>query len=381
MFYSPYGRAYDITHGSDIVSDLPVSMQSQLSSSGQVPVPPNFLNRDDTYLNDWLSTIQQPTPIPPPPSIICECGPNCACPGCVVHRGSSALSVDQGLTSCDNPQTCTACLDCSVMSFAQNQIMDDWLRSQAFPPNGFPGEAGSDLTAQPNGQNIFGDMSHQTSTSEMRYDPQSWQSYALWNNLQGQVGGPSPPEDCGCGPECTCANCGQHDAGLSNGKTFAVSGERNANCGGAKKSLHADAGVVSNGNAQAGPSRTNGSLMSPLDLQEAELDLRGVYEWNSSSPTDAPRVSLSRASSRSSGSSSQHSHYSSSAGSAPRAPSQRSTAPADAKAIKSCCASLASMNTSKPPRSPVPPYIPPSAGTVPERTYQFDTGIGSARMF
>lgn len=404
LFFSPYGRAYEHAHGTDVAAELPTSYsvpQQQIPSASQLlpnPVSQNYApTREDmsSFMSDWLSTVQQqPNPLPPPPpSILCDCGPNCACPGCVVHQGASA--VPQGLESCTNPSTCNACLECTMLALAQSPSVDEWLRQLNSNPNAMSqANVPSPNVPSPSPQDLFNpDVSEQQqqSQSDVRFDPTTWQSYALWSNLQGQMSAPSPPEDCcsgqckcpqgmcacpadccGCCQGCTCSDCTHQDPSMGTGKTltFAVSGERGGCCGGRKSPQHQH-----QQQPQAGPSSSTSRLIVGQGGYQ-ELDLRGVYEWSSPS-SEVPRVSLSRASSSSSRSSaSQHSHVSSH-GSVHRGP-----APADASVIKSCCASLETMNTSAPPpqRSPIP-YPPPPSAPVQERTYEYDANIDSARMF
>ncbi|KLO15511.1 hypothetical protein SCHPADRAFT_259299 [Schizopora paradoxa] len=71
-------------------------------------------------------------------SSLCECGDACACPGCVTHQGSSAMSTQTSPSlTCANPGRCVACQNCAMnnlmlpgdFSFdpAQFQPADEWL--------------------------------------------------------------------------------------------------------------------------------------------------------------------------------------------------------------------------------------------------------------
>ena len=410
LFFSPYGRAYEYAHGAEVGPELTGTSLQQVPQVSQIVPNPTSYPTDrssiPSYLSDWLSTVQQPSQLPPPPpSVLCDCGPNCACPGCVVHRGASADT--QGFASCTNPTTCSACLECAMLSLAENPIVEEWLRGEMPQSTDDVSQASSASPSVPSPppQSFFNAVNQvvQQTGSEMRFDPQSWQSYALWNNLQGQVAAPSPPEDCcngqckctqgmcscpsdccGCCTGCSCANCTHEDRTMGSGKTltFALSAQRDSCCGRNSPQTVPES-------QQAGPSSTSRAVLniSQMEYQQAELDLRGIYEWSSSS-SDVPRVSLSRASSASSRSSgshhslSQHSHYSSSQSSAHRNVAPATTDPA----VKSCCASLATLNTStastSTSQSPIPPpYIPSPTDIVQERTYQYDPNTDSAGMF
>ncbi|KAF7800228.1 hypothetical protein EIP86_011475 [Pleurotus ostreatoroseus] len=410
LFFSPYGRAYEYAHGADLVQtselpDIPPTADiGQVSQLLTVPVPQNYAATREDFMSDWLSSIQPPNALPPPlPSVLCNCGPDCSCPGCVVHQGSAAMP--HGFTSCVNPNTCNACLECTMLTLTQNPALDEWFRQLNASSDSRQDSAPNSSIPTPPPQQMFPDVSDplsqdQQSQSDMRFDPTSWQSYALWNSLQGQPAAPSPPEDCcggqckcspgacncpadccGCCQGCTCADCVHEDRTMGNGKTltFAISGERAACCG-RRSPHHVDP------TQQAGPS-TSVSALDPAGYQGG-LDLRGIYEFDSSS-SDLPRASLSRASSTSSRSSSQHSHHSSahSQGSVHRGVITPADPATIAPTVKSCCASLATMNTSSTtsssvPRRPSIPYSPPGAAIVHERTYPYDTtDISSARMF
>lgn len=409
LFFSPYGRAYEHAHGADIVqaSELAaIPSTSNFNQASQLlpnPVPENYAPpREDmpSFMSDWLSSIQQSNVLPPPiANVMCNCGPNCACPGCVIHQGSAA--VFQAFASCTNPSSCNACLECSMLTLTPNPALDEWFR-QLNASSDSPQDSAPNSTIATPPQQMFPDVAeslNQELQPDMRFDPAAWQSYALWNNLQGQPAAPSPPEDCcsgqckcspgicncpadccGCCQGCSCADCVHEDRTMGNGKTltFAVSGERGACCG-RRSPHHLDI------TQQAGPS--SGPSAMDSDTFRGGLDLRGIYELDSSS-SDLPRTSLSRASSASSRSSSHRSQHSSTH--SQRSVHRGAIAPADpvilAPAVKSCCASLATMNTSAPsstsPRRTSIPSSPPPAAVVQERTYPYDnTDIGSARMF
>ncbi len=332
---------------------------------------------------------------------MCDCGPGCACPGCIVHRGASAHA--SGLESCSNPTTCNACLECTMQTIVQNPVMDEWLRQlnvNTTVPDANLSDPSSSLSPASSPQSPFvpgpNQPQQQGVSPDLRFDPGMWQTYALWNNLQGQPAVPTPPEDCcggrckcppgmcacpadccGCCQGCSCTSCLHQDPTMGTGKTltFALSGERAPCCGGTRP-LRAE-GETSN---HAGPSTSRSAMQGHPSYQNGPaLDLRGVYEWDTPS-LDVPRVTLSRASSSSSRSSSQHSFPSSSQGSAYTG---SPVIPQDNTAVRSCCASMETMDTSFQSHSPVP-YPSPATTRLQERTFnssQFNTDASDSRMF
>ncbi|KIP03133.1 hypothetical protein PHLGIDRAFT_16085 [Phlebiopsis gigantea 11061_1 CR5-6] len=408
--FSPYGRAYDYAHGAEVGAELAMQLPPLPSehyppqSSQAIPeVARNNADEFSTYMNSWLATV--PSAVPPadiPPPVTCDCGPNCSCPGCVIHRGPSA--VQQGFESCHNNSTCTSCMDCTMLSALDNNpAFDDWLRrlsASDFPSDdsgAFDPRAASAFFV-PSSSQQQQDPNHM----QQQFDPGMWQTYALWTNLQNQPAAPSPPEDgtsaccsgqckcppgmcacpsdcCGCCTGCACPTCSHEDRSMGTGKTitFATSGERAPCCGSRNAAPHYA--------PQAGPS-TTGSSQNVVDSEtHRPLDLRGVYtEWDASGSSPVPRVSLSRASSSSARSSSQQSHRSSSHGPVGSTPAFHNS---DSN-VRSCCSGMQNLNTSTPAshhsgsnsNSPIPPsYSPSSVGQY--SGSPFDIEDGSPRIF
>ncbi|GJE98711.1 copper-fist transcription factor [Phanerochaete sordida] len=422
--FSPYERAYEFAHGSDVGLQLPsmpypqstVDEYSTLSGRdlNSMPMSPNLdfarNNAPDefaAFMNSWLATVQPSQPPSDAPAVSCDCGPNCACPGCIIHRGVPATA--QGFESCVNPSTCTACMDCTMLTAIDNSpAFEEWFRrmsaadaaSHGSPDSLIPGSASpppSQFSTAPDQQN-----------TPQQYNPSMWQSYALWPNLQNQLSGPPPPEDgvstccggqckcpprmcacpadcCGCCAGCACPSCNHKDRSMGSGKTltFAVSGERAPCCSGGRRSAAPDY------NQQVQSSIAEPSPRSRAEVNFSDgrgLDLRGVYEeWNVAGPstTEVPRVSLSRASSSSSRSSSQHSHRSSSQSFAP-SPAARTPD----GSVSACCSSMQTLSTSRAgshhsgstANSPVPlPFTPSRVQQYPGAP--FDIADGSPRIF
>ncbi|KAH8097001.1 ACE1 transcription factor [Cristinia sonorae] len=376
LFYSPYGRAYDQAHGAELVapepripSHIPESTvaSSVQSSSDEVTVPSPWSDHSTSDFPDFMPSL-------------CGCGPNCACPGCIVHRGSA---VRPSAHSCTNPNDCAACFECNFLSTAANippntrlseytdaqyQSIDEWVRQLGTAPSGFT--AGED----PVGFNL-----DQPTTSlqpyippeerDVRYDPALWQTYALWGSLQGQgvaqsecCGGrcqcgsgmcTCAADCCGCCAGCQCENCdhsGQvgQSPGSSKTLTFAESDIRDLCCGGGKPSF----GQFQQ--PQAGPS-SGPSFLSTSNAFAPNSQLRGDTLGGYESSLTVPRT-VSRASSTSSHSSSQHSHSSHSS----RDSIHHSPSPRDISAVQSCLSSMRDISTSS-PQPPPPNHIPTAA--------------------
>nr|ABF60559.1 ACE1 transcription factor [Phanerodontia chrysosporium] len=418
--FSPYERAYEYAHGSDVGPSLempyprsaPAQYSAQRGADLRAMNPdlgvPRDNNTDDftAFMNSWLSNVQPALPPTDLPAATCDCGPNCACPGCVIHRGPSAIP--PGFESCVSPSTCTACTNCNMLpAFDNGPQFEDWFQRM----NAVPSTAGTSDSLLPSSASSpppFTTSPEQHSPQPQHFDPTMWQSYALWPNLQNQMPGPPPPEDgvstccagqckcphrvcacpadcCGCCSGCTCPSCNHQDRsmGLGSGKTltFAVSGERGPCCGGGRDTTPDYSQQIRA--PIAGPSRSQNEVTLGSGRP---LDLRGVFEeWGTpgSAATDIPRVSLSRASSSSSHSSSHRSHRSSSQSLVP-SPSARTPD----GGVGACCTSMQTLSTSRAGshasgsnnNSPVPPsYTPSHVKSFPSSPFDIDDG--SPRIF
>ncbi|KAI0926560.1 hypothetical protein AcW1_002483 [Taiwanofungus camphoratus] len=332
MFYSPYSRAYEYTHGSEhspkaanagpfqpSLTDMNTSV-NYAEQTGSIP----------NSISSWLPTLGASVSAGSTmSSVLCGCGPSCACPGCIEHRGHNADTS----ASCINPSTCASCLDCAMLSlptslppdsqsrygFSQNQSIDDWIRevsSMAASPDSMPQLPFSNMPGRDQGPNQAQSAQLQVSSqSDVRFDPRMLQTYALWSNLQeGQIQGhpaQAAPEEC-CGGRCKCpagmcaclADCcgccqgcqcpGHEHQENSDGRlTFAVSGERAPCCNGGRR------GDDSMPVASRSNIRIDNAVGGSKDGGEDVV-------WNDE-PLSIPHASLSRASSFSSGSSSHHS--------------------------------------------------------------------------
>nr|BAM63495.1 ACE1 transcription factor [Polyporus brumalis] len=353
-FYSPYGRAYDYSRGAEYSGEngtSPASLQNILNDASSPTTP----------FGQWpgmgSGSVFSNSPITPS---TCGCGPSCARPGCIEHRGPNADTA----AACVNPDNCIACLDCNINSLtalaadtartmydpSQAQNIDDWLQQVSSlpqlpsPPMQSPGYPPS--ISQP----------------DLRYDPSMMQSYGMWNDASGPVvpSGYSPTiaEEC-CGGRCQCPSgfcncptdcCGScqgcscsgcvHDGAAGSGRTltFATSGERSPCCGGGGQG-------PPSASPTAGPSANRASLSSPSVGPSSSRFPSN--QWLTPTLT-VPRTPLSRASSSSSKSSGQLSAPSASP--SPfgdgRDPSQRARAPDPA--VSACCSSMGNLSTSSP---------------------------------
>ena len=121
--FSPYERAYGMTHQplhhppSYMPSNSnlhPLSMQPlatlQTSMWGDVRLP-----SDLEPMQDQLSPAAFPS--------LCMCGDDCRCPGCRQHNPSltaTDLPPSNAYLSCNDPQHCGGCLDCTILSLPTN---------------------------------------------------------------------------------------------------------------------------------------------------------------------------------------------------------------------------------------------------------------------
>ncbi|CAL1709496.1 unnamed protein product [Somion occarium] len=349
--YSPYGRAYEYAHGVEAMpgpSTFHTAPEHSVSTPS--PTPMTFPHADDSILG-FLTAADSSM------SNLCNCGPNCSCPGCVIHRGPTFDP--SAFQSCNNPGACFACANCNLFAlplsetttaaqdfspFETPESLDEWFRQLSSVPdpttvatNSIPSGSSSSSPPYPSPQTP-------SDFQSMPFNPALWQSYALWSNLQNQTNAQPAPEECcggrckcppgmcncaadccGCCQGCTCADCNHEDSG--DRVTFAVSGERDACCGGPNTTRSVNR--LTNAHNVASSS----TLLMPGD-------------WSHPSLTSHRNTTLSRASSTSSRASSQHSHSSSSLASVHSAPAS------ETRVIGSCCSSLQSMATSSQPNIP-----------------------------
>ncbi|THH15283.1 hypothetical protein EUX98_g9489 [Antrodiella citrinella] len=342
-FYSPYGRAYDHAHGAELVSSEP---------SLPAPVPEStvassvYSSSEELYADPLRDDAVEPPPpwsdssspaLPDFVPSLCGCGPNCACPGCFVHRGSAA---QPGANTCLNPNDCTACFECNFLSTslpslapgtssfpdatdAQYQSIDEWVR-QLGVASGF--NANDDQTDSNRDQAPSTSVQPYADQRDIRYDSALWQqAYALWGiQDQGQSNAPASASECcggrcqcgtgmctcaadccGCCTGCQCSECDHPDnvaGGASGSKTltFAESGIRE-NCSGSTQKPHPQS-----------PRLGGSSFVHSSQPVASGSRLRSdSYGYNASASMTVPRT-VSRASSTSSHASSRRSRSSSS---------------------------------------------------------------------
>jgi hypothetical protein len=123
---SPYGRAYENEHGRALAfphpQDAPPThiVHEQPYAPPQTPV-------DRPIEPSWLAAPPSAPGAAAMPattfvSASCGCGPNCTCPGCTEHMvpGQNSILPAHAYDLCMDPQSCTACLQCSIMSMPLN---------------------------------------------------------------------------------------------------------------------------------------------------------------------------------------------------------------------------------------------------------------------
>lgn len=246
QYYSPYGKAYGQIHAGDEYDSQSVTSQTKNS-------PTNEPSDPTAALPDFQSW-----PAFNSPSLsaslfadisLCGCGPACACPGCLEHRGRDVLP---GAT-CADPNTCIACLECAMLAVpvslppevsgmtyeedTQAQNVDEWLRQMTaaepqmqpqseaamstqpvlpFTPSSMLGIQKQTANAAPSPQPSGSAVSRVEAT--MHYDPALLQTYALWNDLHDARARSQPAqgewderdeltqaETGRCGGRCQCA--------------------------------------------------------------------------------------------------------------------------------------------------------------------------------
>ncbi|KAF5384356.1 hypothetical protein D9615_003155 [Tricholomella constricta] len=155
VHFSPYGRAYDITHEQ---IDSVANQNQNLISPPIFPTP--VFPTDEQILRDQLRALEAATAPPPGTGLIippfpstCGCGDGCRCPGCVQHN-PDASPASSAFSCCTNPSACSTCLDCTILSLPaslppdtslsiydayQTDSIDDWIRQVSSLPRSSPG--------------------------------------------------------------------------------------------------------------------------------------------------------------------------------------------------------------------------------------------------
>ncbi|KDQ54178.1 hypothetical protein JAAARDRAFT_413817 [Jaapia argillacea MUCL 33604] len=339
MFYSPYGRAYEHAHAVDpsmeALSDrvvsrpdanvIPPDLYRIFADAASTSVPQHFSQQSfQPTVASWSQNqlgnkSEESFPL-------CNCGPSCACPGCIEHRGLSAASPSQ----CANPDSCQACLSCSITALTatsqtpsphdpvmpafdvsqMNQTIDEWM-SQL--PD-FAMQASDTQNPMP----PSGDM-----------DPAIVQAYlASWNNnyylppasgdAASTPSSESPSHSCGGGCKCAVGQCAcvgeccgcrdrcecEHEEALGrNSLTFAVSGERAPYCNGKHSSRRGSSSSIPEDDR---PALAMNMIPGNHSEERVIRSPSTIYAYRDLEP----RQSLSRASSTSSRSSQPSSHES-----------------------------------------------------------------------
>ncbi|KAI9070358.1 hypothetical protein FKP32DRAFT_1616107 [Trametes sanguinea] len=109
-FFSPYGRAYEYNHEAGPANERQAYASSPYPPSGSDSVSSVALQNGPVGV--WQESNVALMTGSPPSSNLCNCGSTCACPGCLQHNGPN---VDPS-ASCANPATCSACLECNILS-------------------------------------------------------------------------------------------------------------------------------------------------------------------------------------------------------------------------------------------------------------------------
>jgi hypothetical protein len=254
MIFSPYGRAYDMSHGFDNPSgrnnapeqNSPQDIPQDIHCLPRSTVPSNQQSLDiPSSVESWLSTGESF------PSM-CNCGDGCACPGCVEHNGGrAAVPGTSAFSSCANPGGCSHCLDCTILSLpaslppdtalsifdaSQSQSIDEWIRQISSQSTSIsdntPSSLPTDLGMNPG------------------YAPPQWDNVQMPRMSEPTRNSPSEccngrckytsgmctcPGDCPQG--CECAEHERHEdfAAKTGGVTFATSGERGSCCSGTSR--------------------------------------------------------------------------------------------------------------------------------------------------
>ena len=230
-FFSPYGRAYEYTHGSHHES----GHNSGIRFQQNVRLPGSNSYEDDSF-TEQPSTLPSWNPFADSASLpsTCGCGETCSCPGCAQHGSATAGSFLDAFNTCANPASCHACLDYTIMSLPDalppdtalsifdtepSQFIDDWLRQVSDTPTSLSSISGFDTSL--------------TVNVEPGYVQPPWETHQLPDNPEIEQVPEVIPDDgvipCICLPEqCVCGGSRGDCAQLmgSTGMAFAMMGKR-----------------------------------------------------------------------------------------------------------------------------------------------------------
>jgi hypothetical protein len=257
MMFSPYGRAYEMSHGLDTTGHNNMPEQNQVQEILQdvagthgSTIPSNQQTLDiPSSVESWLSTGESF------PST-CNCGDGCTCPGCIEHNGNRAgVPGVSAFSMCANPGACSHCLDCTILSLpasvppdtamsiydsSQSQAIDDWIRQISSQSTSALDNTSPTLPTDLTMTQAY--SSPQWDNVQLQRAPESACNSPSSECCIGRCKCPSgfctcPTDCCGCCQGCDCAEHEHHGdvAARTGGLTFATSGERGSCCSGARR--------------------------------------------------------------------------------------------------------------------------------------------------
>jgi hypothetical protein len=252
VMFSPYGRAYEISHGLDNAY-----VHNDRAESNAIQQPSQDIQNLNGSANQpsldipsgvepWLSTGESF------PST-CNCGNGCTCPGCIEHNGGRPVVPGTSAFSCVNPGACSHCLDCTILSLpaslppdshlsifdpSQSQSIDEWIRQISAQSTALTGSVQSSLPTDITMNSAYTTPSWEDAqmpriSEPMRNSPSSECCNGRCKCPSGSCG--CPADCCGCCQGCEFAEHDHHRDAVARpcGLTFATSTERGSCCSGA----------------------------------------------------------------------------------------------------------------------------------------------------
>lgn len=155
LSFSPYGRAYDLTHEQMYDQD-PINGQTFISPGTLSVDPTSSIPMDEQIFRTQLRALETAATSPWAPISFpsaCGCGDSCSCPGCGQHSGNGPTASSSAFSSCTNPGICNTCLDCTILSLPaslppdtslsifdayQTDSIDEWIRQVSSLPHPSP---------------------------------------------------------------------------------------------------------------------------------------------------------------------------------------------------------------------------------------------------
>jgi hypothetical protein len=290
--FSPYGRAYEYARSSSDINDYGSNSNSDSPPSRESP--PQMYPHSATPLSamDTDPVVPWPQNNATYTSAACGCGTSCACPGCLEH-GAPPSAAAHAFDTCVNPETCAACLQCSVNTLAPTTLPDSGMSNFDYQSPQYQSMQVQQifdwLESVPSQMPPVHPATSQADNSYSLYAQQTWSAPELPTSYpQIQQTLASDAASC-CGDNCRCAP-GQCSCDGHGRLTFATSGMRGVCCNGGDGSRSATSARSRSASVSSGAGSAT-SYPGPADIP---LILSGGPQFYDYAVSTSSESSLSR---------------------------------------------------------------------------------------